>query len=140
MLKRKLNRLGAVTGAAFTMGMMTSGKAYAGGAAAAAAGTPTFNTIATNITTSIASLPGFLTAVSYMMGLLFAVLGILKIKDHVENPSQTQLKDGAIRLAVGGGLFTLPIITQAMQELVDAGNMTALDASKLNKVKLEVNP
>jgi glycerol uptake facilitator-like aquaporin len=130
MLKQKLNRLGAMTGAAFTLGMVTSGEAFAN---------KNFNDIATNITAGIASIPGFLTAVSYMMGLLFAVLGILKVKDHVENPSQTALKDGAIRLAVGGGLFALPIITQAMQDLVNDGTTGAIDANKLNKIKMSTN-
>ena len=63
----------------------------------------TFSTIAENIVTSIEDLPGLLTGVSYMFGILLGVLGILKVKDHVENPSQTPLKEGAIRLAAGGG-------------------------------------
>lgn len=132
-LSNKLNSLGARTGAAFVMGTMVSTEANA------AAGAASFNQIGSNITAGIASLPGLLTAVSYIMGLIFAVLGILKIKDHVENPSQTQLKDGAIRLAVGGGLFALPIITSSMQALINNGNAGAIDANTLNKVQMKVN-
>jgi len=56
-----------------------------------------------------------------MFGILLGVLGVLKIKDHVENPGNTPLKDGAIRLAAGGGLLALPIIYSAMQNTIGQG-------------------
>ena len=130
-LNQKLNRLSAMTGAAFVMGTLVSNEANAGN--------KTFNDIATNITDGINTLPGLLAAVSYMMGLIFAVLGVLKIKDHVENPSQTQLKDGAIRLAIGGALFAIPIVTASMQDLINNGDTTTIDGNNLNKVKMLVN-
>ncbi len=80
-----------------------------------------FSAISGNITDSIQELPGLLTGVSYMMGILLGVLGILKIKDHVENPGQTPLQHGAIRLAAGGGLFGLPIVYEAMQDTIGRG-------------------
>lgn len=80
-----------------------------------------FSKISSNIIDSIKDLPKFLSAISYMFGILLGVLGILKIKDHVENPGQTALKDGAIRLAAGGGLFALPIVFEAMQTTVSGG-------------------
>ena len=136
MLKRKLNRLMAVTGAAFTMGTIASTSAHAAtGNAGDSAG---FGSIAASIVDGVSTLPGLLTALSYMMGLLFSVLGVLKIKDHVENPTQTQLKDGAIRLAAGGALFLIPVVTTAMQGLIST-DASAIDASKLNKVKFETN-
>lgn len=125
-ISNKLNRMGAVTGAAFTMGMLITSSAHA------ATPTNSFNTIADNITKGISNLPGFLSAVCYMMGMGLAVLGIMKVKDHVENPSQAHLKDGAIRLAVGGGLFMIPIITESMQSLIGTGNVTT--AAKVSKV------
>jgi len=95
-----------------------------------------FSNIAENITTSISSLPGLLTGVSYMLGILLGVLGILKIKDHVENPTQTPLQHGAIRLTAGGGLFALPIVYEAMQNTIGQG--TAVSAAELNKVNFAV--
>jgi hypothetical protein len=89
-----------------------------GGVESAHAGGNDFSTITENITDSIASLPGLLTGVSYMMGILLGVLGILKIKDHVESPGNTKLQEGAIRLAAGGGLFALPIVYEAMQNTI----------------------
>lgn len=98
-----------------------------------------FSTIAQNITTSISSLPGLLSALAYMFGILLGVLGVMKIKDHVENPSQTPLKDGAIRLAAGGGLFALPIIYNAMQNTVGVEGQKVVSPT-LNKVQFGVNP
>jgi len=118
-------------GAALTMGLLSSSQAHA------AAGGNNFGSIASNISSSIASLPGLLTALSYMFGILLGVLGIMKIKDHVENPTQTPLKDGAIRLAAGGALFALPIIYEAMFETVGSGANAS--AAQLNAVSFNVN-
>nr|MBP7722755.1 hypothetical protein [Alphaproteobacteria bacterium] len=80
---------------------------------------------------------GLLAALSYLFGILLAVLGIMKIKDHVENPSQTHLKDGAIRLLAGGALFAIPIVSEAMFSTVGVG--TASQAATLKKVTFTTN-
>jgi hypothetical protein len=115
-------------GAFMTLGM-TAG---ASGQAFAAAGGNNFSKIAANMAASISDLPGLLSAMAYLFGILLGVLGIMKIKDHVENPSQTQLKDGAIRLAAGGALFALPIIYESMFSTIGTG--TAQQAAVLKKV------
>jgi len=97
-----------------------------------------FGSIASNITTSIASVPGLLTGMAYLFGILIGVLGIMKIKDHVENPGQTPLKDGAIRLAAGGGLFALPIIYEAMKMTVEPAAGANVQAALLNQVDFNV--
>lgn len=125
--KKTYYRLGA---------MMTLG-AVMGTATDAHAAGQDFGKIATNIVTSISTLPGLLSALAYMFGILIGVLGVMKIKDHVENPSQTPLKDGAIRLAAGGALFALPIIYEAMFTTVGTGNMNA--AATLKKVTFTTN-
>lgn len=127
MLK-KMNRKSLQVSAGVIAGMMTSSSAFAGGAAA-----NNWSTIAGTMTTSIEQLPGLLSGVSYMFGLLLGTLGVLKIKDHVENPAQTHLKDGAIRLAAGGALFALPMISQAMLNTIGEGD--SVDPALLNKVK-----
>lgn len=104
-----------------------------GGAEDALATGNDFSSIARNVTDSISELPGLLTGVAYMLGILLGVLGILKIKDHVEQPTQHPLKDGAIRLTAGGGLFALPIVYEAMQQTVgDGNNVTAAELNKVN--------
>ena len=115
-------------GAAMTLGMLTTS---AGEAEAA----NNFGSIASNINQSISSLPGLIAALAYLFGILLAVLGVLKIKDHVENPTQTPLKDGAIRLCAGGLLFAIPILLEAMTETLDAGNQgQGSSASQLQSV------
>ncbi|GJL85714.1 MAG: hypothetical protein DHS20C02_14890 [Micavibrio sp.] len=76
------------------------------------------NQVMENIVDGIENMPGIVTAASYLFGILLGVLGILKIKDHVENPDQTKLKDGIIRLLIGGALFALPSIYLAMYTTV----------------------
>ena len=96
-----------------------------------------FTTIVTNMETSVSTLPGLISGISYMMGILLGVLGILKIKDHVENPSSAKLQEGAIRLAAGGGLFALPIVYEAMRNTIgDDG--TLVEAPKIKAMTLDV--
>lgn len=96
-----------------------------------------FSDIAENITTSIEALPGMLTGLAYLMGLLLGVLGVLKVKDHVENPSQTPLKDGAIRMASGGALFALPIVYESMSNTIGSTS-TLVGPATLNPVSFGV--
>ena len=127
MLKR-LNKGSIHMGAALMTGIvMSTTEAHANN----------FSSIAKNVTTSVSSIPGLLTGLSYMFGILIGVLGILKIKDHVENPQQTPLKDGAIRLAAGGGLFALPIVYEAMLNTVGNGG-AGVQAANLSTVDFNV--
>lgn len=73
-----------------------------------------FSGILTRISSSIDELPGLLSAVAYLLGLIMAVSGTLKLKDHVENPDQTPLREGTVRLLTGGALFGLPVIYAAL--------------------------
>lgn len=73
------------------------------------------------VVNSSSELPGLVSALSYLLGLLLGVLGILKLKEHVENPNQTPLRVPLIRLLVGGGLFALPMLYQAMWTLLSGG-------------------
>ena len=125
---KKLQTKSRVMSAALVTGLMlgSSGDAHANN----------MSSIAKNITTSIESVPGLLTGLAYMFGILIGVLGILKIKDHVENPQQTPLKDGAVRLAAGGALFALPIVYEAMFETIGTG--AGASAANLSTVNFNV--
>ena len=113
---KKTKKYYYVMGAAITTGMLTASSAHAAN---------NLGSIAGNIVASISSLPGLISGIAYLFGVLLAVLGILKIKDHVENPTQTPLKDGAIRLAAGGALFALPIGIEAMVTTINGGEVGA---------------
>ncbi len=104
---------------------------------AQAAGSNNFSTIARNITESIEELPGLVTSVSYMIGMLMGVVGVMKLKDHVENPTQTPMKDGAIRLAAGGALFGLPIVFESMLNTIGTTGLS-VEPAKLKKVEFNV--
>ncbi len=69
-----------------------------------------------NAMTSSIGLPSFLTAVAYVLGLIFGVWGVLKVRDHVVDPSRTMLNEGITRLLAGGAFFALPFIVVVMRE------------------------
>jgi len=91
------------------------------------------STIADNTADSIESLPGLVSALAYLLGLIFGVRGVFKLKAHVENPGegsgQTPLKSSLIHFAVGGMLFSLPIVFQAMLNTI--GGSSGLFATGL---------
>lgn len=97
----------------------------------------TWSNVSENIVTSLEQVPGLLTGLAYLMGLLLGVLGVLKVKDHVENPGQTPLKDGAIRMASGGALFALPIVYESMQNTI-GDTSTLVGPATLNPVTFNV--
>ena len=89
MLKlNKTNRLGANASASVITGVMAG--------AQDANATTGFQTILDNITTRFL-ICRFYHCYRAIIGVLFAVLGILKIKDHVEKPAKP-LREGVIRL------------------------------------------
>jgi len=109
------------------------------GAQDAIAQNANFSTIANNITDSVAELPGLVSGLAYLVGLVMGAMGIMKIKDHVENPTQTPMKDGAVRLAAGGALFGLPIVFESMLNTIGTSG-TAISPATLNAVSFAVNP
>ena len=103
-----LKTQGVKFSAALTVGLLTSSSAFAGGTITARA--DGLKEMTENFLDNTLNLPGLISVVAYMAGLALGVLGILKLKDHVENPSQTPLKDGAVRLGAGGALLALPFL------------------------------
>lgn len=60
---------------------------------------------------SASAFPVFLTAASYLLGLVLGVWGILKIRDHVIDPARVAVSEGVMRLIAGGCFFSLPFLT-----------------------------
>jgi hypothetical protein len=73
-----------------------------------------FSDVTDSLESSLGTVPTLISGASYILGTLLGVLGILKIKDHVEQPTSVKLQEGAIRLAAGGGLLALPFIQDVM--------------------------
>lgn len=110
---------------AFSMALLC----YLAGTTFAYASSADFSTVAENITNSASSLPGLLTALAYGLGLMLGVSGIIKLKEHVETPNQAPLRSGIVRLLVGGGMFALPMIYEAMTNTIGVTGMFATDTS-----------
>ncbi|MGQ0527148.1 MAG: hypothetical protein ACT4OY_03840 [Alphaproteobacteria bacterium] len=87
------------------------------------------NDIAESITTSSTDLSGLVAALAYLLGIVFLIGGIFKLKDHVENPAQNPLRNALIRFIVGGALFALPIVYEAMLTTLNGGTITLFDIS-----------
>lgn len=87
------------------------------------------DTVGERMVNSVADLPGLISALSYLLALLFAVTGILKLKEHVNNPTQTPLRISVIRFLVGGGLLALPMVYRAMATTFNGGQNTVFDPS-----------
>lgn len=79
------------------------------------------NNVLENIINGISSVPGLITGVAYLLGLVLCVTGIVKVKDHVENPDRIELKEGVIRLLIAGSLFALPTIYSAVENTITGG-------------------
>ncbi|MBK6896153.1 MAG: hypothetical protein IPH06_06145 [Alphaproteobacteria bacterium] len=82
-----------------------------------------FNSLLSYIVAETQLLPGLITAVAYLLGLLMGVIGILKLKDHVEDPARVSLKEGVINLIIGGAMFGLPAVFEAMWNTVGGGGL-----------------
>lgn len=99
-------------------GLTNNSTAIVAGAAPGGGGV---NIVLQNFVASIDSVPGIVTGLAYLLGVLACVIGILKVRDHVENQEQTPLREGVIRLLLGGALFAIPTIYQAVENTITGG-------------------
>lgn len=86
--------------------------------------TMNINNILMNIRDSLDRIPALISAVAYLLGILLCATGVLKVKDHVESPEQTPMKEGVIRLLTAGALFALPSIYNSMFNLIASGGLS----------------
>ncbi len=84
-------------------------------------GGDTVGTVMDNVVLSSELLPGLVSAFAYACGLVLAVWGIIKLKDHVINPNQTPLSDSMKRFIAGGAFFSLPMMTQVLYNTLAIG-------------------
>jgi len=62
---------------------------------------------------------GFLSGVSYLAGLIFGILGILKFKDHFDSPERVPMWEPVKRLLVGGLFFSIPLLIDVLANTID---------------------
>jgi len=84
-------------------------------------------TIGDNIVASASNIPKMISTVAYIAGIGMGTTGIFKLKQHVDSPGNTPMKDGLIRLAAGGGLLALPYMTEAMVGTVGESGSQGVD-------------
>lgn len=85
-------------------------------------GNPRFNDILKNVAESTKTIPGVIMAVTYLLGLIAGFAGILKLKEHIENPQQVAIREPIVRFLTGGAFFALPMIIEALLVSVDDGS------------------
>ncbi len=74
----------------------------------AEAGSLKLGDVLNNTTNAFGNFPTFLSLSAALLGLLFAIVGVFKFKDHVDNPAQTPLSAGVKRFLAGGMLLSAP--------------------------------
>ncbi len=85
-----------------------------------------------NLKTSSSDIPNLISMVAYIGGIGLGVSGIIKVKDHVDNPGNAKLKEGIARLGGGGALLALPYITRAMMGSVGADSTGGAELDSVN--------
>ena len=86
----------------------------AGGVASMGGGS--FGNMLSNIQGSFFYAPAFLTAMAYTFALVLTLWGVLKVRDHVNNPGQVSIWEGASRLIAAGLFFALPITIDTVKK------------------------
>ena len=89
-------------------------------------GSETLGSSFCGITSKIGSFGSFLTAISYMFGLVLGFQAILKLRDHALNPQNTPLSQGFSRLIAGGAFFALPFVIEVFRATVTPASASGL--------------
>ncbi len=82
--------------------------------------------LANNIRSSLQSVSQLIVSVSYVAGVGFALMGMLKFKAHKDNPTQVPLSQPLVLLAISSGLIFLPsLISTGGQTLWGGGQKSS---------------
>ncbi len=110
-----LNKQTQLMSAAIMTGAMT-------GFSSDALATSAFNTYTKDLSNNVAG--GWIntvTNVSLLGGVALAALGVVNLKQHVENPGQTAMKNGLAKLGFGGILMALGPVMEMIQDTAGTG-------------------
>lgn len=72
--------------------------------------------VAAELSCETGSLPLLFTSVSYVLGVGFTIAGLMKMKEYVDDPDRSFMKDALIRLGVGACLILLPFVIRTSAE------------------------
>ena len=76
-------------------------------------------------------LPLFISITFYILGVLITGFGLLRLKRHVDHPSQTTIGSGLVALLIGAALIAAPSVINAV------GETFAVDGATLNRPALD---
>jgi intracellular multiplication protein IcmD len=74
--------------------------------------------VADTISSSMTGIAKLITATSYVAGVGFALMGMLKLKAHKDNPTQVPLSQPIVLLAIAAGLVFLPSLIKTAGKTV----------------------
>lgn len=77
--------------------------------------------IANNIMCSVRDTPGLVSVLSYLASLLMGVLGIVKMKEYVENPERESLLKVFVIFVCAGLFLATPLLYEAMSNTISGG-------------------
>lgn len=95
-------------------------------------GDRTIGDVICNLISGSSLIPTLLAAISYLFGLTLVVFGILKTREHVENPQQVQIWEPIKRFVAGGAFLALPIVLEAAMVTITGGD----DGGGINNFKV----
>ncbi|HCI46326.1 MAG TPA: hypothetical protein DFI00_03435 [Rhodospirillaceae bacterium] len=85
--------------------------------------------------TQIGSLTDLIGAASFIVGLVFGASGLMKFKQHSENPQGTPLSHAMVRLLVAGALIALPaVLGTSVGTLFNTGAQTDSNGGALTSI------
>lgn len=82
-------------------------------------GGETLGSMICNAINNTSRAPGLMTGFAYMAGAIAGLLGIIKLKEHVEAPSQVPIWDPIKRFAAGGAFFAMPVVVDAVRRTIE---------------------
>ena len=86
---------------------------------------PTLGNLICDIVVHTGAIPAFLAGISYLLGLILGIWGVLKLRDHALNPQQVGLWEGLSRLIAGGAFFALPVVVEVLHHSLSPVSLMA---------------
>ncbi len=78
-----------------------------------------------SLAASMRDMPTVLSGLAYLGGGVMVLGGANKLKQHAENPQQTPMSHGLVRMGVGGMVAGLPAFMGYINNTMSVGNSTA---------------
>ncbi len=85
-----------------------------------------------NVINGTSNLPGLITGLAYLIGLIFGFIGIIKLKDHVERPDPSKFWEPYKYMIAAGSFFALPYVASAARKTIIGTSDITASATSFN--------